>query len=77
MSRNEDPDVETDLEVQSLNRVAVVGLVGSFFLALVGLFVLPAIEALGYDTEAAFWAVLAVEFVAAVGVGVSARRLYG
>jgi len=65
-----------DLDVQSLNRVAVVGLIGSFVVALAGLFALPAAGAVGLSTRNGFWIVLGVEFVGAVGVGLSAQRLY-
>jgi hypothetical protein len=71
-----DDETDGEVDVRSLNRVAVAGLIGSFFLALAGLFVLPAADAVGLSTRNGFWIVLAVEFVGAVGVGVSARRLY-
>lgn len=76
MSWDDRETTEDDLEVKSLNRAAVVGLVASFFLALAGLFVLPAFEVAGLDSRSAFWLVLAVEFAAALGVGISARKLY-
>ena len=69
-------DEADDVAVRSLNRIAVVGLIGSFFIALAGLFVLPATDAVGLSTRDGFWIVLGVEFVGAVGVGVSTRRLY-
>ena len=73
----DDPDAhEEELDVRSLNRVAVVGLIGSFFVALAGLFVLPAAGAVGLSTRNGFWIVLAIEFIGAVGVGLSAQRLY-
>lgn len=76
MSWNDQETTEDDLEVRSLNRAAVVGLITSFFLAMAGLFVLPAFEIAGLGSRGAFWLVLAVEFVAALGVGISARKLY-
>lgn len=76
MSWDDPKTAEEDLEVQSLNRIAVVGLVASFFLALAGLFVLPAFEIAGLGSRSAFWLTLAVEFAAALGVGISARNLY-
>ena len=72
----DDPELEEDLDVRQLNRAEVAGLVVSFFVAMAGLFVLPAATAVGLDSRTAFWGVIAVEFVAAVGVGVSARKLY-
>ena len=68
---------EEEIQAQPLNWFAVAGLIASFALALGGLFVLPAVETLGFTTRNAFWAVLAVEFVAAIGVGISARKLRG
>ena len=67
---------ESDGEVESLNRAAVAGLVVSFFVAVAGLFSLPVLTTLGLDSRTAFWLVIGVEFLAAVGVGLSVRALY-
>ena len=76
MSFDDPETAEEDLDVQTLNRLAVVGLIGSFFVALAGLFALPAATAVGFTSRNAFWVVLVIEFLAALGVGVSARKLY-
>ena len=61
---------------ESLNRGAVVGLVVSFFVAVVGLFSLPALTSVGFADNVAFWLVIGIEFLAAVGVAASVRALY-
>lgn len=48
----------------------------SFFVAAAGMFALPAFTSLGLQSGVAFWLVLGIEFVAAVGVAISVRALY-
>jgi hypothetical protein len=62
-------------EQQPLNRLAVAGLVASTLVAIVGLFALPTLRANGLSFGAAFWSLVALEFVAALGVAVSVLRL--
>lgn len=62
---------------ESLNTRAVIGLVASVALAVVGLFILPLLEqGLGLTFGPAFAITLAIEFVAFVGVAVSVLRLH-
>jgi hypothetical protein len=71
------PDRTDDLAPATTNRRALAGLVGSVALGVAGLFALPAIRsAFGLDFGAAFWLVLAIEFVASLGVVVSVLSLY-
>ena len=62
-------------EPEPLNRVAVAGLIGSVAVAVAGLFALPALTDGGLSFWTAFWLLCGVEFVAAVGAGVSILRL--
>ena len=62
-------------ESRPLNRLAVAGLVLSTLVAIVGLFALPTLRANGLSFGQAFWALVALEFFAAVGVAVSVLRL--
>jgi hypothetical protein len=62
-------------EQRPLNRLAVVGLVVSTLVAIVGLFALPALTANGLSFGQAFWSLVAIEFLAALGVAVSVLRL--
>jgi hypothetical protein len=62
---------------ESLNTNAVVGLVASVALAVVGLFILPVLEnSFGLAFGPAFGITLVIEFVAFVGVAVSVLRLH-
>ena len=68
---------EEPLAPESLNVSALVGLVISVGVAVVGLFILPTLQSvLGLDFFPAFWLTLAIEFVAFVGVAVSVLRLH-
>ncbi|WP_254837981.1 hypothetical protein [Natronomonas marina] len=67
---------EEELAVEELNVRAVVGLVASVAVALVGLFALPALRSFGLSFWVAFWSLLAVEFLAFLGVAVSVLRLH-
>lgn len=63
--------------VESMNTSAVVGLVGSVLVGVVGLFLLPVLQSLlGLEFGPAFSIVLAVELVAVVGVTVFIFRLH-
>lgn len=62
-------------EQQPLNRLAVAGLVASTLVAIVGLFALPTLTANGLTFGQAFWSLVALEFLAALGVAVSVLRL--
>ncbi|MFB6118053.1 hypothetical protein [Halosegnis sp.] len=76
MERTRDGD-ETDLAPATLNRSAIFSLLVSVAVAVVGLFVLPALRSwLGLAFWPAFLTVLAVEFVAFIGVAVSVLRLH-
>lgn len=59
-----------------LNVLAVIGVVAFTLLAAVGLFALPMLREMGFSFLTAFVLVSAVEFVAALGAGLSAYRLY-
>ena len=68
---------DDDLAVQQLNTRSVVGLVVSVMVGVAGLFALPAIrQSFGLSFQQAFWPLLAVEFLAFVGVAVSVLRLH-
>ena len=72
MSSNDD-----DLTVYELNTRSIVGLVVSVAIGVVGLFALPALQrSLGLSFQEVFWPLLAVEFLAFVGVAVSVLRLH-
>jgi len=60
----------------SLNRLAVVGLVLGAAVAMAGLFALPTLESLGFAFRQAFLVVGVAEFAAAVVVGTAAYHLY-
>lgn len=61
-----------------LNRLAVVGLVLFGAVGFLALFAAPLIQqVLQTEFLTAFWIVSVVEFVAAVGAGISAYWLYG
>lgn len=66
----------SETEVQSLNRGAIVGLVVSFFIAAAGMFSLPGLRAIGFQSRVAFWLLIGIEFIAAIGVTISVRALY-
>jgi hypothetical protein len=71
----EEPDPTATPE--SLNTRAVIGLVASVVLAVVGLFILPVLEdGFGLAFGPAFGITLVIEFVAFVGVAVSVLRLH-
>ena len=73
MSHNDDDD----LTVYELNTRSIVGLVGSVVVGVIGLFALPALQqGFGLSFQEAFWPLLAVEFLAFVGVAVSVLRLH-
>jgi hypothetical protein len=60
-----------------LRREAVVGLVVSVLVGVAGLFALPAIQALtGLPFFTVFWAIVALEFLCAVGAGISVMNLH-
>lgn len=62
---------------ESLNTRAVVGLIASVALAVVGLFILPVLEnGFGLGFGPAFGIALVIEFVAFIGVAVSVLRLH-
>jgi hypothetical protein len=61
---------------QSLNFRSLTGLVVFAALGAAGLFVLPLFQRLGLAFRPAFWLVLAIEFVALVGVVVSVLTLH-
>ncbi len=70
-------DNDDDLAVYELNTRSVVGLVVSVVVGVAGLFALPALqEVFGLSFQQAFWPLLAVEFLAFVGVAVSVLRLH-
>ena len=76
MSRNDDNN-DDDLTIYELNTRSVVGLVVSVAVGVVGLFALPALQqGFGLSFQEAFWPLLAVEFLAFVGVAVSVLRLH-
>lgn len=60
----------------SLNRGAVVALVGATIVAVVGLFALPTLRSAGLTFREAFAIVGVAEFGAAVVAGVAAYHLY-
>jgi hypothetical protein len=71
------PSPDPDTTVETLNTGALAGLVLSVAVGVAGLFILPALRSVfGLGFQAAFWLVLAVEFLAAVGVSVSILRLF-
>jgi hypothetical protein len=71
------PDPELDPTLHTLNTRALVGLVVSVGVGIAGLFVLPLLQStFGLGFGAAFGLVLAVEFVAFLGVAASVLRLY-
>jgi len=59
-----------------LNVLAVAGVAFFALLAAGALFALPSLRDLGLSFRASFVLVSAVEFVAAIGAGLSAYRLY-
>lgn len=62
---------------EALNTRAVVGLVASVALAIIGLFILPVLEdGLGLAFGPAFAIALVIELVAFIGVAVSVLRLH-
>ena len=68
---------DDDLTVYELNTRSIVGLVASVAIGVVGLFALPALQrSLGLSFQEVFWPLLAVEFLAFVGVAVSVLRLH-
>jgi hypothetical protein len=67
---------EEDLTVEELNTRAVVGLILSVATGVVGLFLLPALRSFGLSFNVAFWSLLALEFLAVIGVTVSVLRLH-
>jgi len=80
-SDSTDPDSDLDPELDpvphSMNRSALVGLVASVAVGVVGLFVLPLLEStFGFGFGTAFGLVLAIEFVAFLGVAASVLLLY-
>lgn len=76
-----EPTTETDVDEEDLtpprlNRRAVYGLVASVLVAVVGLFLLPTLREAGWSFRMAFWSLVGLEFLAAVGVGISVLSLY-
>jgi hypothetical protein len=67
---------DDDVAVEQLNTRAVVGLVASVVVGVIGLFLLPTLRDLGLSFPVAFWSLLALEFLAFVGVAVSVLRLH-
>ncbi|MFT4931298.1 MAG: hypothetical protein ACI91T_001173 [Natronomonas sp.] len=65
-----------NLTPSSLNPLAVVGLILFTILAVVGLFALPTLMTYGVSFRWAFAVLVVVEYLAAVGAGVSAYLLY-
>lgn len=64
------------LTTTRLNRGALAGLVVSALSAGIGLFLLPTLRAAGWSFQLAFWALVGLEFLAAIGVAVSVLNLY-
>lgn len=64
-----------DDDPRPLDRTSIAGLVASVTLAAIGLFALPPLRSLGLSFMEAFWATMAIEFVALVGVVASVLRL--
>jgi hypothetical protein len=78
-SSDSDPDLDPELDPtpHTVSTDALVGLVVSAGVGVVGLFVLPLLRSIfGLSFEVAFGLVLAVEFVAFIGVAVSVLRLF-
>lgn len=73
MSDREAPPADPD----GSDGRALVGVVAFGLLGAVALFALPALRSLGVGFYPAFWALAAVELVAAFGVAVSILRLHG
>lgn len=74
-----DSDTDPDLgpEQRAPNLRALAGLLISLAIGVGGLFALPALRSgLGLDFGVAFGLVLAIEFVAFIGVAASVLRLY-
>lgn len=69
-------DGEEDLTPSSLNIGAVAGLVVFGLVAAVALFGLPLMLEYGIGFMTAFWFLSAVEFICALGVAVSAMKLF-
>ena len=67
---------DDDVTVKRLNTRAVAGLVASVVVGVVGLFLLPTLRDLGLSFWTAFWSLLALEFLAFLGVAVSVLRLH-
>lgn len=57
------------------NRPALMLLAVSVLVGVAALFALPALQSLGLDFWVAFWGLMAVEFVAAVGVTYAVLQL--
>lgn len=64
-----------DDDPRPLDRTSIAGLVASVALAVVGLFALPPLRSLGLSFMEAFWATMAIELVALIGVVASVLRL--
>jgi hypothetical protein len=61
---------------EPLNTTAVAGLIGFLVVGVGSLFALPAIQSLtGLGFFPVFWSIVALNFVCAVGVGVSVLNL--
>jgi hypothetical protein len=72
------PDTADDefTDPAPLNTLAVVGLVGFLVVGVGSLFALPAIQSLtGLGFFPVFWSIVALNFVCAVGVGLSVLNL--
>jgi hypothetical protein len=70
-----DHDGTRDDDPRPLDRTSIAGLAASVALATTGLFALPPLRSLGLSFVEAFWATMAIEFVALVGVVASVLRL--
>ncbi|MFC5365905.1 hypothetical protein [Salinirubrum litoreum] len=75
---NPDTPGEDFVDPAPLNTLAVVGLVGFLVVGVGSLFALPAIQSLtGLGFFPVFWSIVALNFVCAVGVGLSVLNLRG
>lgn len=69
-------DGDEQLTPPRLNRTAVVGVAVSALVAAIGLFLLPTLRAAGWSFQLAFWVLVGIEFLAAIGVTISVMHLH-
>lgn len=67
---------DQDVSVDRLNVRAIIGLLVSVGVAVVGLFLLPVLRGFGLGFSVSFWSLLALEFVAFLGVAYSVLHLH-